>query len=85
AVPQWKVDQAKALYKEHYSELKRIGDKYGVQPRFIVALWGVESNFGKFTGNYKVVDALATMAYDGRREAFFKKELMAALQILEQG
>ncbi|WP_301333997.1 lytic murein transglycosylase [Vibrio agarivorans] len=85
AVPQWKVDQAKALYKEHYSELKRIGDEYGVQPRFIVALWGVESNFGKFTGNYKVVDALATMAYDGRREAFFKKELMAALQILEQG
>lgn len=85
AVPQWKVEQAKDLYNKHYSELKRIGDQYGVQPRFIVALWGVESNFGKFTGNYKVVDALATMAYDGRREAFFKKELMAALQILEQG
>ncbi|MDR9825673.1 lytic murein transglycosylase [Vibrio sp. FNV 38] len=85
AVPQWKVDQAKALYQEHYDVLKKIGDEYGVQPRFIVALWGVESNFGKFTGNYKVVDALATMAFDGRREAFFKKELMSALQILEQG
>ncbi|MGD8231101.1 lytic murein transglycosylase [Vibrio sp. TRT 1302] len=85
AVPDWKVDQAKALYKKHYADLKKIGDEYGVQPRFIVALWGVESNFGKFTGNYRVIDALSTMAYDGRREEFFRAETMAALQILEQG
>jgi len=85
AVPDWKVEQAKALYKEHYAELSRIGEEYGVQPRFIVALWGVESNFGKFTGNYSVIDALSTLAYDGRREAFFRKEAMAALQILEEG
>ncbi|KLN66246.1 lytic murein transglycosylase [Vibrio sp. VPAP30] len=85
AVPDWKVKQAKALYKEHYAELSRIGEEYGVQPRFIVALWGVESNFGKFTGNYRVIDALSTLAYDGRREAFFRREAMAALQILEEG
>lgn len=85
AVPDWKVKQAKSLYQKHYAELKEIGDAYGVQPRFIVALWGVESNFGKFTGNYRVIDALSTMAYDGRREDFFRKETMAALQILEQG
>ncbi|PMH41924.1 lytic transglycosylase [Vibrio sp. 10N.286.49.B3] len=85
AVPDWKVKQAKELYQKHFTTLSKIGDKYGVQPRFIVALWGVESNFGKFTGNYQVVDALATMAYEGRREAFFRKELMAALTILEQG
>ncbi|EHH1110735.1 lytic murein transglycosylase [Vibrio parahaemolyticus] len=85
AVPEWKVKQAKALYKEHYAELKRIGDQYGVQPRFIVALWGVESNFGKFTGNFRVIDALSTMAFEGRREEFFRKETMAALQILDQG
>lgn len=85
AVPDWKVKQAKSLYQKHYAELKEIGDAYGVQPRFIVALWGVESNFGKFTGNYWVIDALSTMAYDGRREDFFRKETMAALQILEQG
>ncbi|GAK86528.1 membrane-bound lytic murein transglycosylase B [Vibrio ponticus] len=85
AVPDWKVKQAKELYKEHQAELTRIGEKYGVQPRFIVALWGVESNFGRFTGNYSVVDALSTMAYDGRREEFFRKELMAALTILDQG
>ncbi|MCG3730384.1 lytic murein transglycosylase [Vibrio cincinnatiensis] len=85
AVPNWKVDQAQSLYEKHYDELQRIGKQYGVHPRFIVALWGVESNFGRFTGNYSVVDALATMAYDGRREAFFRKETIAALQILQQG
>ncbi|GAJ77345.1 LOW QUALITY PROTEIN: membrane-bound lytic murein transglycosylase B [Vibrio sp. JCM 18905] len=85
AVPEWKVKQARQLYKEHYTELKRIGDEYGVQPRFIVALWGVESNFGKFTGNFKVIDALSTMAFEGRREEFFRKETMSALQILDQG
>ena len=85
AVPDWKVKQAKELYKKHYDELSRIGEKYGVQPRFIVALWGVESNFGRFTGNYRVIDALSTLAYDGRREAFFRSETMAALQILDEG
>jgi len=84
-VPKWKVDKARALYKEHQDLLNEIGDKYQVQPRFIVALWGLETNFGKFTGGYNVVSALSTLAYEGRREAFFKKQLMAALTILEQG
>ena len=85
AVPDWKVKQAQELYDEHYDELQRIGKQYGVQPPFIVALWGVESNFGRHMGNYSVIDALSTMAYEGRREEFFRKEAMAALQILEQG
>ena len=85
AVPEWKVKQARALYEKHYQELRRIGEQYGVQPRFIVALWGVESNFGALMGKYSVIDALSTMAYDGRREEFFRKETMAALQILQQG
>ncbi len=85
AVPDWKVKQAQALYEKHYQELRRIGEQYGVQPRFIVALWGVESNFGANMGRFSVIDALSTMAYEGRREEFFRKETMAALQILEQG
>ncbi len=85
AVPDWKVAQAKKLYKENYDELTRIGNKYGVSPRYIVALWGVESNFGKFTGGYQVIDALSTLAYDGRREAFFRGQTMDALQIIDQG
>ena len=52
---------------------------------FIVALWGVESNFGRLMGNYNVIEALSTLAYEGRREAFFRKQVMAALQILDEG
>lgn len=85
AVPKWKIKQANDLYKKHYKDLARIGKEYGVQPRFIVALWGVESNFGKFTGGYNVIEALTTLAYDGRREALFRKQTMAALTILQQG
>ncbi|OOE90773.1 lytic murein transglycosylase [Salinivibrio sharmensis] len=85
AVPDWKVAQAKKLYRQHYDALKTIGEHYQVQPRFIVALWGVESNFGKLQGSYNVIEALSTLAFDGRREAFFRKETMAALKILQQG
>ena len=84
-VPSWKVKKARALYKEHHALLTEVGNKYGVQPRFIVALWGLETNFGKFTGGFNVVSALSTLAYEGRREAFFKKQLWAALTILDQG
>ncbi|NQY89742.1 MAG: lytic murein transglycosylase [Colwellia sp.] len=84
-VPSWKVQKARKLYKQHQVILTEIGNKYGVQPRFIVALWGLETNFGKFTGGYNVVSALSTLAYEGRREAFFKKQLWAALTILKQG
>lgn len=84
-VPQWKVKKARALYKEHQALLTDIGNKYSVQPRFIMALWGLETNFGKFTGGYNVVSALSTLAYEGRREVFFKKQLWAALTILKQG
>ncbi len=62
-----------------------IGNKYGVQPRFIVALWGIESDFGKLTGGFPVVASLATLAYDGRRSAFFRGELMNALKIIDHG
>ena len=84
-VPKWKVNRARKLYKQHRQLLTEVGEKYGVQPRFIVALWGLETNFGKIMGNYNVVSALSTLAYEGRREAFFKKQLFAALTILDQG
>ena len=85
AVPDWKVKEAKELYQEHYTALKKVEKEYGVPAEYIVALWGVESNFGTFTGNFSVINALATLAYDGRRETFFKKELMSALTILDAG
>ena len=85
AVPKWKIKQAREAYKKHYHLLHKIGKEYGVQPRFIVALWGIETNFGKLTGRHYVISSLTTMAYEGRREALFKKQLFAALTILEEG
>ena len=85
AVPEWKADKALEKYREHQQLLEKIGAEYGVQPRFIVALWGIETNFGSFTGGFKVVSALTTLAFDGRREAFFKKQLWEALTIIEEG
>jgi len=84
-VPNWKINRARDEFKKHEKLLNNVANKYGVQPRFIVALWGLETNFGKIMGNYNVISALSTMAYEGRREAFFKKQLWAALTILEEG
>ena len=85
AVPDWKIKQARKAYQDNYTLLQKIGKEYGVQPRFIVALWGVETNFGRLTGRHNVISSLTTMAYEGRRETLFKKQLFAALTILEQG
>tara|TARA_R110001583_G_scaffold16561_6_gene67781 strand:+ start:14512 stop:15513 length:1002 start_codon:yes stop_codon:yes gene_type:complete len=85
AVPDWKIEQAREAYKTHYKLLHEIGSKYGVQPRFIVALWGIETNFGRLTGRHYVISSLTTMAYEGRRETLFKKQLFAALTILDEG
>src|SRR5690554_1518646 len=70
AVPDWKVQQGIEKYEEHRELLEAVGKKFGVQPRFIVALWGIETNYGGYTGNFRVVSALATMAWEGRREEF---------------
>lgn len=85
AVPDWKVRQGIQKYNEHRELLEEIGEKYGVQPRFIVALWGIETNYGGYTGNFRVISSLATMAYEGRREEFFKRQLMQALEIIDAG
>ena len=70
---------------EHDEILTEISKKYGVQKRFIVTFWGVETNFGQYLGTFNVTHALATLAYDGRRSAYFRKELINALQILQEG
>jgi len=69
----------------HSRLLTEIGTLYGVPPRFIVALWGIETDFGRLTGTFRVVESLATLAYDGRRSAYFRRELLDALTILDEG
>jgi len=80
-----RVKKARQKLVEHRAILKEVSQKFGVQPRFIVALWGIETNFGQHTGGFSVIAALSTLAYDGRRSAYFRKELLNALQIIEDG
>jgi membrane-bound lytic murein transglycosylase B len=84
-VPQARIQRARKEYEANLPLLKAVSQRYGVQPEYIVALWAVESNFGERMGNYAIVHSLATLAYDGRRSAFFRKELLNALTILQQG
>ncbi|MCW8876642.1 MAG: lytic murein transglycosylase [Kangiellaceae bacterium] len=84
-IPEWKVKKAREQYKAHKELLAVAEQDTGVKARFIVALWGKESNFGSITGKYHVPSALATLAFDGRRAKFFTKELMAATKIIAEG
>ena len=65
--------------------LAKIAKAYGVQPRFLVALWGIETDFGRVTGSFPVIDSLVSLGYDGRRGSFFRRELLHALRILDEG
>ena len=84
-VPQWKIDRARKLYAENKEVLEKVAKEFGVQARFIVALWGLESNFGTIQGGHNVISSLVTLAFDGRREALYKRQLWAALDILKSG
>ena len=80
-----RLDNARRHLAENRVLLDAIWRRYNVEPRFIVALWGIESDFGKVMGNYAVPSALATLAYDGRRSTYFRGELISALRIIDQG
>ena len=84
-VSEARVEKGRRFLAEHRALLAEVERRYAVQPRFVIALWGVESDFGRLTGDFNVVAALATLAYDGRRSAFFRKELLDALKILDEG
>ncbi len=80
-----RVADGRKKLAENRKLLAEIETRYGVQPRFVVALWGIETGFGRNTGGMPVVASLATLAYDGRRSKYFRTELMNALTILDQG
>ena len=79
------INKGQKKWTEHRVLLTKISHQYGVQAQFIVALWGIESRFGRITGDFPILAALATLAYDGRRSAFFRRELLHALRILDDG
>ncbi|NKD87000.1 lytic murein transglycosylase [Haematospirillum sp. 15-248] len=85
AVDKKRVMEGQALLKKHARLLAQIEQAYGVQPRFIVAFWGMETHYGQNFGGFFVPEALATLAWDQRRPDFFKAQLLQALSILEEG
>jgi len=79
------VQTAQGMHRTHGAVLQRVSDQYGVPSGLLVAVWGIESNFGRFSGVRPTVATLATLAYDPRRSALFRKELFDALTILDSG
>lgn len=84
-VPESLIERAREKYAEHQPLLEAIAAHYGFDAYYIVAIWAVETRFGSYTGGFDVIAALATLAFDGRRSAFFRKELLHALTILDEG
>jgi len=80
-----RVAAGRQMLENHRELLADVAASYRVQPRFLVALWGIESDYGRVLGGVPAVQSLVTMAYDPRRSAYFRKELLQLLHVLEDG
>ena len=80
-----RIADGKASLARYADVLQRIQATYGVDPATVVAVWGVESNYGRITGKYPLVQALGTLSCFGRRQSYFQGEFFAALRILQRG
>lgn len=85
AVSAQRIAQGQAKLAEHQATLDAAAARYGVPATVITAIWGIESNYGSHFGSLRTVDALATLAYEGRRRAWAQSELLAALRIIDAG
>jgi lytic murein transglycosylase len=80
------IRRGQSLMRTHAATLARVEQRFGVPPSVLVAIWGLETNFGADTaGKYSIIRSIATLAYDCRRAAFFQNELINALRIVERG
>tara|TARA_Y100000588_G_scaffold363620_1_gene426445 strand:+ start:1742 stop:2707 length:966 start_codon:yes stop_codon:yes gene_type:complete len=84
-VSQARIAKGRSELKFNDYLLKQIKEQYNIQPRFIIALWAIESDFGRNTGEIPIIGALATLAFSGKRSTYFRKELLVALDILDSG
>ena len=84
-VPERRINIGREKLAQHRGLLDKVSAQFNVPPRFIVALWGVETDYGRLGGNFSVVASLATLAYEGRRAALFRSQLLDALRILDSG
>ena len=80
-----RVAEGRAMLQRHADTLAQVQQRYGVDPATVVAVWGVESNFGQTFGKYPLVQALGTLSCFGRRQAYFRGEFYSTLRILQAG
>lgn len=80
-----RIEEGRRQLEQQHALLAEIQSRYGIPPHILVALWGLETNYGAYLGEYPVPAALATLAYDSRRSQFFREQLFDALAILEAG
>ncbi|MEX2131286.1 MAG: lytic murein transglycosylase, partial [Pseudohongiellaceae bacterium] len=79
------IERGQELLRQHAELLAKVRDRYGVQAQYLVSFWALESNYGRATGGFSVIEALATLAFDPRRANFFRQELLTALKVLDAG
>lgn len=84
AIPEITVSTARAMLQQHEVLVNKLSQRYQVQPRFLIALWGVNSRFGEQSGRFSTLSVLASLAFKGENEAFYINEFIAALKLIEQ-
>lgn len=84
-VSEKRISQGRTLYAQNKALLARVTDIYGVPAGVIMGIWALESNYGGSSGDFRIIECLATLAWEGRRRAFFQSELIDALKVVERG
>jgi len=79
------VQRGQKLRDDHQALLRRVTQRYGVQPRFVLAIWGIETRYGAVKADMPLMHSLATLAFDRRRSTYFRNELFSALTMLDRG
>jgi len=80
-----RIERGREMLAKHWKLLAGINADYGIPPRYIIALWGLETNFGDYVGDIPLFDALVTLARDPRRGEFFREQVFGALRIVDEG
>ena len=80
-----RLARARALEKRYAPVFARIEQRFGVSPPILLAIWGLETDFGAVTGNFRTIQAIATLAYDCRRSDMFRAELFDAMRMVQRG
>jgi len=79
------VERGQSRYFEHWTRLSQIQARYGVDPAVLMAIYGHETSYGSITGSFDLLEALASLGYEGRRRAFFESELLTTLKLVDAG